>query len=192
MEIRLGENIRTLRKAAGLTQEALAEALGVTTGAVYKWESGRAMPELELLVEIAQWMLSPGRGLRSGDTVNWMDRGDVRLCTILAEAEQLRGNHREASAYLAKAWEAARRFDAAPEYRTGTGMKFFHGSSGMTSYDDMGQTAMDMIENALAAEENGEGLRPLWEKVKKELSASRVSSTDGCLPGGTQPLEWMA
>ena len=142
------------------------------------------MPELELLVEIAQWMLSLGRGLRSGDTGNWMDRGDVRLCTILAEAEQLRGNHREASAYLAKAWEAARRFDAAPEYRTGTGMKFFHGSSGMTSYDDMGQTAMDMIENALAAEENGEGLRPLWEKVKKELSASRVSSTDGCLPGG--------
>ena len=63
-------------------------------------------------------------------------------------------------------------------------MKFFHGSSGMTSYDDMGQTAMDMIENTLAAEENGEGLRPLWEKVKKELSASRVSSTDGCLPGG--------
>ena len=43
MEIRLGENIRTLRKAAGLTQEALAEALGVTTGAVYKWESGDSL-----------------------------------------------------------------------------------------------------------------------------------------------------
>lgn len=38
-------------------------------------------------------------------------------------------------------------------------------------------------ENTLAAEENGEGLRPLWEKVKKELSASGAASTDGCLPG---------
>ena len=40
MEIRLGEQIRDLRKKAGLTQEQLAETLGVTAGAVYKWESG--------------------------------------------------------------------------------------------------------------------------------------------------------
>lgn len=53
MRINLGEKIRALRKNAGFTQEQLAEALGVTTGAVYKWESGRATPEIELLVEIA-------------------------------------------------------------------------------------------------------------------------------------------
>ena len=40
MEIRVGERIRDLRKKAGLTQEQLAETLGVTAGAVYKWESG--------------------------------------------------------------------------------------------------------------------------------------------------------
>ena len=40
MEIRLGERIRDLRKKAGLTQEQLAEILGATAGAVYKWESG--------------------------------------------------------------------------------------------------------------------------------------------------------
>ena len=36
MEIRLAENIRALRKQKQLTQEQLAEVLGVTVGAVYK------------------------------------------------------------------------------------------------------------------------------------------------------------
>lgn len=53
MNIKLGESIRENRRRRGLTQEQLAEALGVTTGAVYKWESGRANPELEMLVELA-------------------------------------------------------------------------------------------------------------------------------------------
>ena len=55
MEIRLGANIRRLRKEAGLTQEQLAEAMGVTTGAVYKWEAGKASPELEMLVDKEMW-----------------------------------------------------------------------------------------------------------------------------------------
>ena len=40
MKILLAENIRFFRKASGLTQEQLAEAMGVTVGAVSKWESG--------------------------------------------------------------------------------------------------------------------------------------------------------
>ena len=39
MEIRLAENIRAFRKQKQLTQEQLAEVLGVTVGAVYKWEA---------------------------------------------------------------------------------------------------------------------------------------------------------
>ena len=39
MAIRLAENIRAFRKARGLTQEQLSEVLGVTVGAVYKWEA---------------------------------------------------------------------------------------------------------------------------------------------------------
>ena len=55
MELTLSENIRALRKQRRLTQEQFAEVLGVTTGAVYKWESGLSVPELDLIVEMADF-----------------------------------------------------------------------------------------------------------------------------------------
>lgn len=55
MELSLATNIRKFRKQRHLTQEQLAEVLGVTTGAVYKWESGISSPELPLIVELADF-----------------------------------------------------------------------------------------------------------------------------------------
>ena len=55
MKISLYENIRMFRKQRKMTQEKLAEALGVTVGAVYKWESGQSFPELNLIVEMADF-----------------------------------------------------------------------------------------------------------------------------------------
>ena len=55
MKLSLSENIRLFRKQRKLTQEKLAEALGVTVGAVYKWESGQSQPELNLVVEMADF-----------------------------------------------------------------------------------------------------------------------------------------
>ena len=55
MKLSLSENIRLLRKQRRMTQEKLAEALGVTVGAVYKWESEQSQPELKLLVEMADF-----------------------------------------------------------------------------------------------------------------------------------------
>ncbi|MBR6221278.1 MAG: helix-turn-helix transcriptional regulator [Clostridia bacterium] len=46
METRLAGNIRAHRKARGLTQEQLAEVLGVTVGAVHKWEAKLSVPGL--------------------------------------------------------------------------------------------------------------------------------------------------
>lgn len=53
MKVKISENIRKFRKEHALTQEQLAEALGVTVGAVYKWEAGLSMPEIKLLMELA-------------------------------------------------------------------------------------------------------------------------------------------
>ncbi len=55
MALSLAENIRTFRKERRLTQEQFAEAMGVTVGSVYKWETGQTIPELGMLVEIADF-----------------------------------------------------------------------------------------------------------------------------------------
>ncbi len=53
MEIKLSENIKKFRKERKLTQEQLAEAMGVSVSAVYKWESNQSMPEIRLILEMA-------------------------------------------------------------------------------------------------------------------------------------------
>ena len=55
MKMMLAENIRKFRKERSLTQEQLSEALGVTAGAVYKWEAKLSIPDLELIVQMADF-----------------------------------------------------------------------------------------------------------------------------------------
>ena len=51
----LAERIYSLRKQRGLSQEQLAEALGVSRQTVSKWERGAAAPELERLRAMAEF-----------------------------------------------------------------------------------------------------------------------------------------
>ena len=53
MKLSLPANISKLRKEHSMTQEQLAEALGVTFASVSKWERGVATPELNLIAEMA-------------------------------------------------------------------------------------------------------------------------------------------
>ncbi len=50
----LNETIRAFRKEMKLTQEQLAEVMGVTIGAVSKWESGLSNPDIMLLPKLAR------------------------------------------------------------------------------------------------------------------------------------------
>lgn len=53
MKLSLPSNISKLRKNHAMTQEQLAESLGVTFAAVSKWERGIATPDLALIAQIA-------------------------------------------------------------------------------------------------------------------------------------------
>lgn len=53
-EIRIHEQIASLRKARGMTQEKLAQLLGVSNQAVSKWEAGQCCPDIQLLPALAE------------------------------------------------------------------------------------------------------------------------------------------
>lgn len=53
-EFNINKNICELRKAAELTQEALANKLGVSYQAVSKWENGLSCPDITLLPKLAE------------------------------------------------------------------------------------------------------------------------------------------
>lgn len=63
--MKLNEKINRCRKKAGMSQEVLAEKLGVSRQAISKWELGTALPELDNLLAISRlfgvttdWLLS--------------------------------------------------------------------------------------------------------------------------------------
>ena len=71
-----GNNLYTLRKNKGMTQQDIADKLGVTNKAVSKWETGEAFPETAQLVPLADMF---------GVTVDDLLRGRA---TTMREPEQ--------------------------------------------------------------------------------------------------------
>ena len=55
MQLDLGQKIRELRRRDGCTQEALAEAIGVTSQAVSRWEANGGYPDMEIIPSIANY-----------------------------------------------------------------------------------------------------------------------------------------
>ncbi|WP_295769972.1 helix-turn-helix transcriptional regulator, partial [uncultured Holdemania sp.] len=51
--VKLAENIQRRRKAAGWTQEQLAQKCAVSRQAVSKWEAGQSVPSLDKLRQLA-------------------------------------------------------------------------------------------------------------------------------------------
>jgi transcriptional regulator with XRE-family HTH domain len=54
-QIKVGAFLKDLRKEKGITREQLAEKLGVSGRTISRWETGKNMPDISLLVEIAEF-----------------------------------------------------------------------------------------------------------------------------------------
>ena len=52
---KIGEFLKHLRNDKGLTQEQLAEHFYVSSRTVSRWETGRNMPDVEMLIELADF-----------------------------------------------------------------------------------------------------------------------------------------
>jgi len=78
-QVKTGALIRTLRTQKGLTQKALAEAVGVGDKAVSKWERGLGCPDVSLLPKLSQVLGVGLEALLSGALdANDQERGNMK------------------------------------------------------------------------------------------------------------------
>ncbi len=99
MENNLAENIRSYRKSLGLTQEQLAEKLGITLGAVSKWERGSSEPDLSYIMDLADCFHV---------SVDALIGYSMRGADADTEADRIRGLHNEVSV-----WKIAGEYESA-------------------------------------------------------------------------------
>lgn len=87
--VKIGKYIAEHRKAAGLTQQELADQLSVTNKAVSKWETGQGAPDIGLLTELARILhITADELLRGEDNVPSSDRDQERRESCEAAAER--------------------------------------------------------------------------------------------------------
>ena len=96
--ITLGNNLKRLRQREGVTQEQLAEALGLTPQAVSRWENGTSLPDITLLPVLANYFNVTIDELMGVDIC----RRQAQLDEILAHNDLLNreGRVEESVAYL--------------------------------------------------------------------------------------------
>lgn len=73
----LGENIKTLRKQKGMSQEILAQQLKVVRQTISKWEKGLSVPDAEMLGQIAELFEVSVSQLLGGEIESKKDTNEV-------------------------------------------------------------------------------------------------------------------
>ena len=109
-----GERLRNLRKKAGLTQEELGEAIGVTLLTVYRWETQGRQPRAQDIKRLAQalhvsenellngapeatWVLTVQLGLDQEEVINLSKLANKPISKIVTSGQtaflELGGNY---------------------------------------------------------------------------------------------------
>lgn len=84
-QMQIGAFLRELRKEKNVTQEQLAELFGVSNRTVSRWETGKNLPDLSLLLSLAAFYEVSTEELLQGARVS--DRGAPTEATVQQVAE---------------------------------------------------------------------------------------------------------
>lgn len=90
-QIKIGKFISERRRAAGLTQLQLAEMIGITDRAVSKWETGRALPDSSIMLELCEILKITVNDLLSGEVIkvdNYKMETEKQLLNMVKEKEE--------------------------------------------------------------------------------------------------------
>ena len=90
-QVKIGKFIAEQRKKVNLTQSQLAEKLSITDRAVSKWETGKAMPDSAIMLELCGILKISVNDLLSGEVIsmeNYNKEIENKLLEMVKEKEQ--------------------------------------------------------------------------------------------------------
>jgi putative transcriptional regulator len=92
----LKDNIKTIRKSKGLSQEELAIKLNVVRQTISKWEQGLSVPDAEMLINISELFEIPVSEIL-GENIEKKERDDLKVISEKLEVinEQLSNYQKE-------------------------------------------------------------------------------------------------
>lgn len=93
-QIKIGNFIRELRKEKGFTQEQFAEHFNVSRRTVSRWETGNNLPDLDILIELADYCEVELRELLDGErkkenTENKLEETVLKVAEFSNEKKQI-------------------------------------------------------------------------------------------------------
>ncbi|MBP3597107.1 MAG: helix-turn-helix transcriptional regulator [Clostridia bacterium] len=94
----LKDNLKTLRKNKGLSQEELSIKLHVVRQTVSKWESGLSVPDAEMLITISEIFETPVNEIL-GESIEEKEKNDLKIISEKLEVinEQLSMHQKQKS-----------------------------------------------------------------------------------------------
>ena len=90
-QIKIGRFIQERRKENGLTQMQLAELLGITDRAISKWETGRALPDSSIMLDLCKILKISVNDLLSGEIItmeNYNKETENKLVELVKAKEE--------------------------------------------------------------------------------------------------------
>lgn len=90
-QIKIGKFIAEERKAKGLTQRQLADALSISDKTVSKWECGKGLPEVSLMLPLCETLNITVNDLLSGERVcevDYQKKAEENMMDLMKENQE--------------------------------------------------------------------------------------------------------